>query len=132
MCHLILFQLSIQCLPEQRLCVNDEEHFFNSRLPGLESSKANKIQEDSLYDEMMSLLLQIVTQPLVADTSVTSCSVPSVQIDAGAEIKTHQYTHGFWNLVQGPSPVEFGSENLWKNLLNWRAFTRKNRSKVMV
>ena len=105
-------------------------NFLNPRLPGLESSKVNKVQEDSLYDEMMTSLLQLVLQPLMADTSRTSCDAP---IDAvTGEVNISRCTHGLWNLVQGPSPVEFGSENLWKNLLNWRAFTRKNRSKVMV
>lgn len=81
----------------------------------------------------MSSLLQIVVQPLLADVNVTSCCAPFVSSDvATGEVSTPHCTPGFWNLVQGPSPVEFGSENLWKNLLNWRAFTRKNRSKVMV
>ena len=38
---------------------------FWNRLPGLESSKQNKAQEDLFYDKMMCGLLQIVLRPLL-------------------------------------------------------------------
>ena len=39
---------------------------------------------------------------------------------------------GLWNQVHGPSDVTYVQKDLWKNLFNWRAFTFKHRSKVLV
>ena len=39
---------------------------------------------------------------------------------------------GLWNQVHGPSDVTYAQKDLWKNLFNWRAFTFKHRSKVLV
>jgi hypothetical protein len=102
----------------------------------------NKAEEDAMYDEMMLSLLKIVTKPLrnvlspiepTADAGYTDMlreASPSV-IDSEPNPMEKQQ-HGFWMQVHGSSPVAFGTKNLWKNLLNWRAFTLKNRLKVMV
>lgn len=110
--------------------------FFSFRLPGLESSSGNRKEEDSLYDEMMLSLLKIVTKPLVSCLDARLAEVaPSVVNNTstgGQESDCLKQPHGYWNQVQGPSPVTFGSDKLWKNLMNWRLFTRKNRSKILV
>lgn len=110
--------------------------FFSYRLPGLESSSGNKKEEDSLYDEMMLSLLKIVTKPLVSCLDARVAEVAPIVVDSastgGLESDCLKQPHGYWNQVQGPSPVTFGSNKLWKNLMNWRLFTRKNRSKILV
>jgi hypothetical protein len=115
---------------------------FLCRLPGLESSTVNKAEEDAMYDEMMLSLLKIVTKPLrhvgppIEPTEAVGCtnmlreSSPYVHDSPPDPINKQQ--HGFWMQVHGPSPVTFGAKDLWRNLLNWRAFTLKNRLKVMV
>ena len=110
--------------------------FFSFRLPGLESSSGNRKEEDSLYDEMMLSLLKIVTKPLVSCLDGRVADMAPIVVDStstgGLESNCLKQPHGYWNQVQGPSPVNFGSDNLWKNLINWRLFTRKNRSKILV
>ena len=110
----------------------------------MESSVVNKVEEDAMYDEMMLSLLKIVTKPLryVEPSAVPTASVGhtdllreasiSISTDDSPQNPKSKQQHGFWMEVHGPSPVTFGTKDLWKNLLNWRAFTLKNRLKVMV
>ena len=111
----------------------------------MESSSANEIEENLLYDEMMLSLLRIVTEPLrnvlpprvppaaVGQTEIYTEAPPSSEDNhSDPMIPMIKGEHGFWMQVHGPSPVTFGTKDLWKNLLNWRAFTHKNRLKVLV
>ena len=127
-CDLLNTAAALDCQKTWSSLIFSLYNFVSFRLPGLESSSANREEEDSLYDDMMSSLLKIVTKPLgsypvagVVDNSST-----------GLESDFQKPCHGFWNQVQGPVPVTFGSDNLWKNLMNWRLFTRNNRSKLVV
>ena len=112
--------------------------FFSFRLPGLESSSGNRKEEDALYDEMMLSLLRIVTKSLISCLDARVAEVAPIVVDStststgGLESNCLKQPHGYWNQVQGPSLVTFGSDKLWKNLMNWRLFTRKNRSKILV
>lgn len=93
---------------------------------------------------MMISLLNIVTKPLDLhfDSSISARDeeMPQIEVDNSSteEIKNSsenlKQCHGFWNQVQGPlpEPVTFGSDKLWQNLINWRLFTRKNRSRIVV
>lgn len=94
----------------------------------------NKAEEDVMYNEMMLSLLEIVTKPLrhVTQAMVTTTEVGYTDSLSGDGSQPSQQQHGFWMQVHDPSPVSFGTKELWKNLLNWRAFTLKNRLKVMV
>lgn len=99
----------------------------------------NKAEEDVMYNEMMLSLLEIVTKPLrhvtQALVSTTEVGYTDIQREAslsGDDSQASKQQHGFWMQVHSPSPVSFGTKELWKNLLNWRAFTLKNRLKVMV
>jgi hypothetical protein len=110
--------------------------FFSYRLPGLESSSGNRKEEDSMYDEMMLSLLKIVTKPLISCLDARVAEVAPTVVDktstGGLQSDFLKHPHGYWNQVQGPFPVTFGSDKLWKNLMSWRLFTRKNRSKILV
>lgn len=93
---------------------------------------------------MMISLLNIVTKPLALhfDATVSARDEEKASTVVGnsstEELKdnrqNHKQCHGFWDQVQGPlpEPVTFGSDKLWQNLINWRSFTRKNRSRIVV
>lgn len=87
---------------------------------------------------MMLSLLKIVTKPLrhvepsAGHTDVLREASVSISTDDSPQNPKSKQQHGFWMEVHGPSPVTFGTKELWKNLLNWRAFTLKNRLKVVV
>jgi len=105
------------------------------RLPGLESSKQNKKQEDDFYNTMMSALLLIVLQPIFA-----SWSTPTLPVLPSPDS---------WTLVTKPCsidntehPAEASNKNIfefadaeaprtWLNTFKWKAFTKKNRHKVL-
>lgn len=61
---------------------------FSLRLPGLESSKQNKAQEDVFYNTMMCGLLQIVLRPILDEQKTpllsSSSSLPLPPADATA------------------------------------------------
>jgi hypothetical protein len=113
------------------------------RLPGLESSKNNQVQEDAMYDTMMTALLRIVLQPVVPTLAVsgdgekglwdTIRSGPSAAVDVGAEISAN--SPGRVTDVTTPSstsaPASPLPNNGWKNLLKWKAFTHANRQKIL-
>jgi hypothetical protein len=92
-----------------------------NRLPGLESSLLNKLQEDNLYNEMMLSLLKIVTYPLVSpyylNQDINNCPSTDlwVHLQPTSDIKNH-----------------LNSSDVWMNTLNWRAFTKKNKSKIVI
>lgn len=65
-----------------------------------------------MYDEMMTALLCIVLCP---------------EVVAQDPIKA-----GLWEWVTHPQESRpTGDAVCWKNLLKWRAFTRKNREKIL-
>jgi len=65
-----------------------------------------------MYDEMMTTLLHIVLGPEV------------VAQDSAKD--------GLWEYVTQPQGSGIAGDPVcWKNLLKWRAFTRKNREKIL-
>lgn len=96
------------------------------RLPGLESSKLNKEEEDHFYEEMMVSVLTMATTPLFHS---------AVAADRGSEIDGKDLSDeiGHWKKVNGGSRrANVNSSVTWKNLLKWKIFTTKSRSKVFV
>jgi hypothetical protein len=113
------------------------------RLPGLESSKNNQVQEDAMYDTMMTALLRIVLQPVVPALAVsgdgekglweTVRSGTSAAVDKDSESSvnspgqvTDATTPSTTSAPASPLP-----NNGWKNLLKWKAFTHANRQKIL-
>jgi hypothetical protein len=90
------------------------------RLPGLESSSNNKVEEDVFYDTMMLAFLRIVLSPLR---------------DCHALESAHE-TEGDWIVVK--SSHEHTSETigadtpLFKNLFAWRLFTKQASKNVLL
>lgn len=91
------------------------------RLPGLESSKNNRTEEDAMYDEMMGTLLRIVLRPVLP-------LPPGAAPDCG-----------MWDTVREEPLINEAGEigrgdaagQGWRNLLKWKAFTRANREKIL-
>ncbi len=110
-----------------------------NRLPGLESSKLNKVEEDRMYDTMMESLLHIVLLPL--RKSDDACN------------------YGLWEVVHGPTAQDMqmcsqgrafihqnaaahvatdaGSDILfngetWSNIFSWRAFTKRKENRKAI
>ncbi len=119
-------------------------HVFD-RLPGLESSHINTQREDELYDAMMLSLLRIVLRPLrqLCDTPAAHDSVfrlgAAESAPQTAESLNNQYetVRGGWEFVKGQSDTHeldcrADPAAVVGNLLNWVAFTKKNRSQVAV
>ena len=80
-----------------------------------------------MYDEMMTSLLRIVLSPQRSCVSSTEQGLWEFVPLAGAV-----------NLAVAADALPSGEEggvkkeaSSWKNLLKWRAFTRKNREKVL-
>jgi hypothetical protein len=118
-----------------------------NRLPGLESSKNNLVEEDDLYNEMMTDVLKMVLYPSLLER-LSSHSFPSSQLDELQQIYSH-IPMGFWTEVtdlaetKDPSePIytraetskssqEASSNNNYKNLLKWKMFTRLHRKEIL-
>lgn len=65
-----------------------------------------------MYDEMMTSLLHIVL-------------CPEVVVQDGSKA-------GLWEYVTPPQESRHTKDAVcWKNLLKWRAFTRKNREQIL-
>ena len=65
-----------------------------------------------MYDEMMTSLLHIVLCPDVVAQDHTKA--------------------GLWEHVAPPEGSGIAGDSVcWKNLLKWRAFTRKNREQIL-
>lgn len=92
-----------------------------NRLPGLESSLLNKIQEDNLYNDMMLSLLKIVTYPLVSSYYLNQ--------DINNSPSTDFWVHLHSSL---DTKINSNSSDVWMNTFNWRAFTKKNKSKIVL
>lgn len=93
------------------------------RLPGLETSKNRyKPQEDIMYDEMMFSLLEIVLEPVL-------CS-PNGPDKSSFELIDRKSNR--WEFVRLTNTEQPSSSEKWKNLLNWKAFTKKNRDTIML
>jgi Tubulin-tyrosine ligase family len=96
-----------------------------NRLPGLESSKNNKEQEDIFYNEMMDQLLNIVLKPLFPLECVDEFAYssnwahvhkPSPTLDSHASVV----------------PISSSNPDCYANTLRWKMFTRKVRGNVVV
>jgi hypothetical protein len=113
------------------------------RLPGLESSKNNQVEEDAMYDTMMTALLRIVLQPVVPALAVsgdgekglwdtirvgsnTAVGVGSESNLSSPGTMTDATTSSSTSAPASPVP-----NNGWKNLLKWKAFTHANRQKIL-
>jgi len=104
-----------------------------NRNPGLESSALNTSAEDQLYNDMISELLSIVVPPI---------------LHSGVNTSLSNFSGTNWTKVWGgclgvsdsrssigaeSSSIDTGSNPChWKNLMNWRAYIRKNRDKVVL
>ena len=87
-----------------------------NRLPGLESSNNNFIEENQFYDKMMSSLLNIVMKPIFKTYNES-------EVDQGLWKKIREPNEDM--IISSDSPT-------WKNLFQWKAYTRKQRSKIMI
>jgi hypothetical protein len=113
------------------------------RLPGLESSKNNQVQEDAMYDTMMTALLRIVLQPVVPSLAVTGDGEKGLweAVRAGSntaadtEAESDVSSPGTVTDVTTPASISAPASpvpnNGWKNLLKWKAFTHANRQKIL-
>jgi hypothetical protein len=94
------------------------------RLPGLESSDNNRIEEDLFYDDMMRDVLRIVLREPSSVSKVSSVEELN---------REHRDVIGRWEYVASPSALsDVTSGETYKNLFSWKAFTRRNRNKVLV
>jgi hypothetical protein len=113
------------------------------RLPGLESSKNNQVQEDAMYDTMMTALLRIVLQPVVPALAVSGDGEKglwdTVRVGSNAAVgvgsESNLSSPGTMTDATTPSttsaPASPLPNNGWKNLLKWKAFTHANRQKIL-
>jgi hypothetical protein len=104
------------------------------RLPGLESSNNNKIEEDEFYDEMMSSLLKIVLNPLLNSRENFKCTLKDVgfweyikEKDDTSDADSHDDDDH--NIQDHDDDIK---DETWKNLLKWKLFTRRNRDKIQL
>jgi hypothetical protein len=111
-----------------------------NRCPGLESSNNRcKPQEDELYDEMMSSFFEILFEKRrTLDQRLTQSEQEQEPVTGNKNLDVDQVTitglsEHHWRWVreaafQSPSdPVK-----VYENLFNWRAFTKKSRSEIVV
>lgn len=104
-----------------------------NRLPALEvTSDSKRINEELFFNDMMKAMLYIVLRPIL----------PPFQNSDSAENEHTIVDTSQWVLVSGtytsnhedPSnhkPVSV-SCSTWKNLLNWRLFTKKEKNNIVV
>jgi hypothetical protein len=102
-----------------------------NRCPGLESSNNRcKSQEDALYDEMMSSFFQLLFEKRMAldqpRTGEESLGVDQISL---IDLSAHH-----WRCVREGNATADPSEpvRLYENLFNWKAFTKRNRSEIIV
>jgi hypothetical protein len=122
---------------------NVKEELCLCRLPGLESSRNNQVQEDAMYDTMMTALLRIVLQPLVPALAVSGDGEKGLwdtiragsNTAVGTEAESDVSSPGTMTDATTPSsasaPASPLPNNGWKNLLKWKAFTHANRQKIL-
>ena len=117
-----------------------------NRLPGLESSSCNKIQEDMFYDTMMMQLLKrvVVTQPLDSHSGVptggNNGDNSSTTTNDSNSDTTSDSVDGYnddWIQVCSASTVNkdlFQSSKTWINTFKWKAYTKRMviRSQVVL
>ncbi len=84
-----------------------------NRLPGLESSNNNKEKEDLMYNRMMIQLLLLLQRKNDSNES-------------------NKDTNRWWKCGSGDDKSFSVSSAIWKNIFEWKAFTRKNRKEVLV
>jgi hypothetical protein len=74
-----------------------------NRLPGLESSKLNTVDEDLMYNEMMTSLLRIVLHPINTNGKFHSeqRKEGDISIDSNNSVN-----YGLWEIVHAPSAEE--------------------------
>ena len=81
----------------------------------------------------IDVLANTESDRIFTESSGSSVMVAVKSITVTVEEKEKQeQVLGLWNLVHGPLDVTYVQKDLWKNLFNWRAFTFKHRSKVLV
>jgi Tubulin-tyrosine ligase family len=116
-----------------------------NRLPGLESSKNNKVIEDVFYDTMMLELLNLVLQPLEGIDPASGGFKASTTTSCADSVEkgTHQVSPVLWDQVKdgdrsstagggGVTLVDRGTPATWKNTFSWKAYTRKERQNVLI
>lgn len=84
----------------------------------MESSHINTAQEDVFYNTMMLELLRTVLAPVVGGR-------PDEDSDGGNK---------GWIKVREPSATSAASTATWKNMFEWKSFTKKkeNRQKIVL
>jgi hypothetical protein len=127
-----------------------------NRRPGIESSSNNKVAEDEMYDKMMLSLIRSTTRTLhdssssseitsadehifhnLAGTMKNGTEVPlldSRETSPKPNEELDSALDGVWVRVKESDPRMVIGEDapMWLNLMNWRAYTKKNSSKVMI
>ncbi len=88
-------------------------------MPGLESSNNNKEVEDKFYNKMMIELLEIVLKPY---------------FDKNVSTGIFQFeSENNWIKVKDKyEDSDTNSDKTYLNLFNWKAFTQKNKSKILI
>lgn len=111
-----------------------------NRLPGLESSKNNLLEEDEFYNDMMEQVLRIVLQPIlpvVASSSTENCcwqqvtSAASVTdiVTSNSIVETPRSSHSAGKIQQQDG--EGNVEGLFKNLFKWKMFVTSERKRIL-
>ena len=72
-----------------------------------------------MYDEMMLSFLGIVLTPYVHRKEGVNYSHSDVDM-------------GLWEYVHKPTVAGTESEDTWKNLFNWKLFTKKHSKDIIV
>lgn len=98
-----------------------------NRVPGLESSNNRcKPQEEEMYDEMMLSFIEI----LIEKRRILDNKDDQTHLPFGPSLDSSN-----WQCVrersQDPSTSSIPVKT-YENLFNWKAFTKKNRSKIVV
>lgn len=111
------------------------------RLPGLESSKLNKHNEDIFYNEMMLSLLTLLTKPLLPNNGYkipkNTKEIPKNKIEGCKSTnkipKNTNEVPNLWMKINEPSTtMKYNTKELYKNLFNWKAYTHKQKEKIVI
>jgi hypothetical protein len=112
-----------------------------NRLPGLESSKNNLAEEDQLYNEMMSSVLQMILFPewqkqkkKSSEENNSYCSIPmgfwtNVTEMSETEKKHKKETQALE--IQYSNKEKSRENENYKNMLKWKLLTRLKRKEIL-